>query len=131
MLVIGAAAGGETKAAVVFKARHVDAIELVGEMVEAASTIYSDYGGKIFNHPTVNYRVGEGRTFLRGSDKKYDVMQMFSNHTSSSMADGSGAVAAAYLQTVEAYKEYFSHLADDGIMQINHHVYPRMLTTAR
>lgn len=130
VLVIGAAAGGETKAAVVFKARHVDAIELVGEMVEAASTIYSDYGGKIFNHPTVNYRVGEGRTFLRGSDKKYDVMQMFSNHTSSSMADGSGAVAAAYLQTVEAYKEYFSHLADDGIMQINHHVYPRMLTTA-
>ncbi|MDG2088538.1 MAG: hypothetical protein P8J68_07335 [Arenicellaceae bacterium] len=130
VLIIGAAAGGETKAAVVFKAKHVDAIELVGEMVDAASTLYSEYGGGIFSHPSVNYRVGEGRTFLRGSDKKYDVIQMFSNHTSSSMADGSGAVTAAYLQTVEAYKEYFTHLADDGIMQINHHVYPRMLTTA-
>ncbi len=35
-----------------------------------------------------------------------------------------------YLQTVEAYREYLSHLADDGILQINYYVYPRMLTTA-
>ncbi|MBT5031877.1 MAG: hypothetical protein HOM55_06230 [Proteobacteria bacterium] len=130
VLVIGAAAGNETKAAVVFGARHVDAIELVGEMVDVARTRYDEYGGGIFNHPIVNYREGEGRTFLRGSEKKYDIIQMFSNHTSSSMADGSGAVTAAYLQTVEAYQEYFSHLADDGVMQINHHVYPRMLTSA-
>jgi hypothetical protein len=46
------------------------------------------------------------------------------------MADGSAAAPAAYLQTVEAYTEYFSHLSDNGIMQINHHIYPRMLTTA-
>ena len=130
VLVIGAAAGNETKAAVVFGARHIDAIELVGEMVDVARTRYDEYGGGIFNHPAVNYREGEGRTFLRGSNKKYDIIQMFSNHTSSSMADGSGAVQTAYLQTAEAYQEYFSHLADDGVMQINHHVYPRMLTSA-
>ncbi|MDH3639980.1 MAG: hypothetical protein OES09_16175, partial [Gammaproteobacteria bacterium] len=130
VLVIGAAVGSETRAAVLFGARHVDAIELVGEMVNAAKTRYAEFSGNIFNHPTVNYRVGEGRTFLRRSDKKYDVIQMFSNHTSSSIADGSGAMAAAYLQTVEAYQEYFSHLKPDGVMQINHHIYPRILTTA-
>lgn len=130
VLIIGAAVGGETKAALVFGAKHIDAIELVGEMVDAAKTRYNDYGGKVFTHPSVNYRVGEGRTFLRASEKKYDIIQMFSNHTSSSIADGSGAVAAAYLQTAEAYTEYFTHLSDDGIMQINHHLYPRMLTTA-
>jgi len=130
VLVIGAAVGSETRAAVLFGARHVDAIELVGEMVDAAKTRYAEFSGDIFNHPTVNYRVGEGRTFLRRSNKKYDVIQMFSNHTSSSIADGSGAMAAAYLQTVEAYQEYFSHLKPDGVIQINHHIYPRMLTTA-
>ncbi len=35
-----------------------------------------------------------------------------------------------YLQTVEAYREYLSRLTDDGILQINYYVYPRMITTA-
>jgi hypothetical protein len=108
----------------------VDAIELVKEMVEAAKTRYAAYSGNVFNHARVNYLIGEGRTFLRASNEKYDVIQMFSNHTSSSIADGSGAVGAAYLQTVEAYVEYFSHLSDAGVMQINHHLFPRMLTAA-
>ncbi len=130
VLIIGAAVGGETKAALLFGARRIDAIELVGEMIKAAKTRYASYSGNVFNHPLVEYRVGEGRTFLRASNKQYDVIQMFSNHTSSSIADGSGAVGAAYLQTVEAYVEYFTHLSDDGIIQINHHIFPRMLTTA-
>ena len=130
VLVLGAAVGGETKAALVFGAKHVDAIELVGAMVAAAKGRYAAYSGNIFNHPKVNYQVGEGRTFLRSSKKKYDIIQMFSNHTSSSIAQGSGALGAAYLQTAEAYVEYFEHLKDDGILSINRHIYPRMLTTA-
>jgi len=99
-------------------------------MVEAAKGRYAEYSGNIFNHPKVNYQVGEGRTFLRSTPKKYDIIQMFSNHTSSSIAQGSGALGAAYLQTAEAYIEYFEHLTDDGILSINRHIYPRMLTTA-
>ena len=55
---------------------------------------------------------------------------MFSSHTSSSVESGSGAVQTVYLQTVEAYMEYFQHLTMDGALQVNHHIYPRMLTTA-
>jgi hypothetical protein len=55
---------------------------------------------------------------------------MNSNHTSSSIAAGSGALSATYLQTTDAYKEYFSHLKEDGILHINHHIYPRMVLTA-
>ena len=35
-----------------------------------------------------------------------------------------------YLQTNEAYIEYLTHLKEDGILQINHHIFPRMLATA-
>jgi len=35
-----------------------------------------------------------------------------------------------YLQTAEAYQEYFSHLTADGVLHINHYAYPRMITTA-
>jgi spermidine synthase len=129
-LIIGAAGGSETKAALMFGASHVDAVELVGYVIEIGKNKYAKYNGNIYNHPNVNAFTGEGRSFLRSTDRKYDVIQMYSNHTSSSIAAGSGAMATTYLQTAEAYIEYFSHLKDDGILHINHHVYPRMITTA-
>jgi len=130
VLIIGAAGGHDTKAALMYGAKHVDAVELVSAVVELGKHRYADYIGHIFDRPEVNVQAGEGRSFLRASHKLYDVIQIHSNHTSSSIAQGNGAMAPVYLQTVEAYEEYFTHLKDDGILQINHHMYPRMITTA-
>jgi hypothetical protein len=35
-----------------------------------------------------------------------------------------------YLLTAEAFEEYFEHLAPDGLLHINHHVYPRIVSSA-
>lgn len=130
VLVIGAAGGSETKAALMYGASHVEAVELVGHVIDIGKGKYANYNGNIYNHPSVNAFKGEGRSFLRSTNKKYDVIQMYSNHTSSSIAAGTGAMATTYLQTAEAYKEYFLHLKDDGILHVNHHVYPKMVSTA-
>lgn len=127
VLVVGAAGGQETKAAVTFGARHVDAIEMVGAVIALGK---EKYAIEPYDNPKVNAVRGEGRSFLRSSNKKYDIIQMMSNHTSASIASGSGAVAPNYLQTVDAYKEYFSHLTENGVLHINHHVYPKMVLTA-
>jgi len=129
-LVIGSAGGQEVKAALVFGAKHIDAVEMVGTVVDIGKNRYADYNGGIYKHPAVHASVGEGRSYLRKSTRKYDVIQIFSNHTSSSIAAGTGAMQTVYLQTVEAYKEYFTHLTTDGILHVNHHVYPRMIATA-
>ena len=130
VLVIGSAGGQETKAALTYGASEVEGIELVGSVVKLGKGRYSKYMGNIFNHPKVTNIKGEGRTFLRSTSKKYDIIQIMSNNTSSSVAAGSGAMAPNYLQTADAYNEYFQHMTDDGILHINHHVYPRMITTA-
>ena len=130
VLVIGSAGGQETKAALTYDAAHVDGIELVSKVVELGKTVYNDYIGGIMNDPRTDIRAGEGRSFLRSSGKLYDIIQINSNHTSSSIAAGSGAMQSAYLQTVEAYREFFSHLNADGILHINHHIYPKMVATA-
>ena len=130
VLVIGSAGGQETKAALTYNAGHVDGIELVGKVVELGKTKYAEYSGDIMNDPRADIRKGEGRSFLRSSNKKYDIIQINSNHTSSSIAAGSGAMQSAYLQTVEAYKEFFKGLNEDGILHINHHIYPKMVATA-
>ena len=129
-LIIGSAGGQETKAALLFGASHIDAIEMVPTMVELGTGRYAGYIGGIFRHPAVDVRVGEGRSFLRASTQAYDVIQVFSNYTSSSIAAGSGALAPAYLQTKEAFVEYYAHLRPDGIVHINHVVYPRTIATA-
>ena len=130
VLIIGSAAGQETKAALTYGAAHVDAIEMVGAVVDLVTGPYASYIGNLFSDPRVEVAVGEGRTFLRSTDKTYDIIQIFSNHTSSSAAAGNGAAAPTYLQTADAYVEYFTSLKDDGILSINHHVYPRMITAA-
>jgi spermidine synthase len=130
VLVLGSAGGQETKAALTYGASHVDAVELVPTVVALGTGLYAPYIGNIFANPAVHVQAGEGRSFLRSSNSTYDIIQIYSNHTSSSIAQGNGALAPVYLQTAEAYQEYFSHLAPDGVLQINHYVYPRMITTA-
>jgi hypothetical protein len=130
VLIIGSAAGQETKAALVFNPAWVDGIELVGTVVRLGKQEYANFIGGIFNDPRVHNQVGEGRQWLRTSPRKYDIIQMHSNHTTSFVTSGIGAISTVYLQTAEAYREYFSHLKDDGILHINHHFYPRLITTA-
>ena len=130
VLVIGSAGGHDTKAALMYGARQVDAIELVSAVVDLGKNQYANYIGNIFSRPGVHAQAGEGRSFLRATGQRYDVIQIHSNYTSSSIAQGTGALAPSYLQTVEAYQEYFEHLTDDGVLQVNHHSYPRMITAA-
>ena len=130
VLIIGSAAGQETVGALTYQASHVDGIEMVGAVVDLGLHRYSRYIGDVFNDPRVSVRVGEGRSFLRSHGATYDIIQIFSNYTTSSIGSGNGAMATVYLQTVEAYQEYFSHLSADGVLQINHMFYPRMITTA-
>jgi spermidine synthase len=130
VLIIGSAAGQETKAALLFNPGWVDGIELVGTVVRLGKQEYANFIGGIFNDPRVHNQVGEGRQWLRTSSRKYDIIQIHSNHTTSFITSGIGAISTVYLQTAEAYREYFSHLKDDGILHINHHFYPRLITTA-
>lgn len=130
VLVIGSAGGQEIKAALMYQAKHVDAVEMVGAVVDLGKEDYSDYIGGLFRNPLVSVYQGEGRSFLRSRNTQYDIIQIFSNHTSSSVAAGTGAIATNYLQTSDAYREYFSHLSENGVLHVNHYYYPRMITTA-
>ncbi len=130
VLVIGAGGGQEVKAALMYGAKSVDAVEMVGAVIDLASRRYADYIGNIFSYPGVHYIKEEGRTFLKSRINKYDIIQIYSNHTTSSLAEGAGAMDVSYLLTAEAFRDYFGHLKADGILQINYPLYPRLVTTA-
>ena len=130
VLVIGSAAGQEIRAALAFGAGHIDAVEIVGEVIELGRNEYSFYNGQVWNHFQVAAVHGEGRAVLRAADAPYDIIQIFSNHSTSSVAAGAGAMDPTYLLTADAFEEYFTGLDEDGILHMNHHIYPRIVTTA-
>jgi spermidine synthase len=60
--------------------------------------------------------VQDGRSFVRGSSEKYQVVQATLVDTWASTAAGAFALSENNLYTSDAFYDYLSHLTDDGVL---------------
>lgn len=79
---------------------------------------FADYTFHLYQIPQVHMNVSDGRSFVRNSQDKYDVVQMTLVDTWASTAAGAFALSENNLYTVEAFREYFEHLKPDGMIAI-------------
>jgi spermidine synthase len=79
---------------------------------------YADYSQHLYDRPEVHIHVSDGRSYLRSTAEKFDVVQMTLVDTWASTAAGAFALSENNLYTVEAFREYFEHLRPDGIVAI-------------
>jgi spermidine synthase len=79
---------------------------------------YKDYSYGLYTRPNVHINVSDGRSWVRASDQKFDVVQMTLVDTWASTAAGAFALSENNLYTVEAFREYFDHLKPDGFIAI-------------
>jgi len=79
---------------------------------------FADYTYHLYQQPEVHMNVSDGRSFVRNSRDRYDVVQMTLVDTWASTAAGAFALSENNLYTVEAFREYFEHLKPDGIIAI-------------
>lgn len=79
---------------------------------------YADYSHNLYRAPGVRIQVRDGRSFIRSSNERYDVLQMTLVDTWASTAAGAFALSENSLYTVEAFREYFQHLKPDGMIAI-------------
>jgi len=79
---------------------------------------YADYSQHLYQRPDVHIHVTDGRSFLRSTKQKFDVVQMTLVDTWASTAAGAFALSENNLYTVEAFREYFDHLKPDGMIAI-------------
>jgi hypothetical protein len=117
--IIGPGGGVDVLRAVANGSRHVTGIE-INPII--ASTImrgrYADYAYHLYEIPEVHIHVNDGRSFIRNSHERYDVLQMTLVDTWASTAAGAFALSENNLYTVEAFREYFEHLKPDGFIAI-------------
>jgi spermidine synthase len=79
---------------------------------------YADYAQHLYERPDVQIHVTDGRSFLRSTPQRFDVVQMTLVDTWASTAAGAFALSENNLYTVEAFREYFDHLKPDGMIAI-------------
>lgn len=117
--IIGPGGGVDVLRAVANGSKNVTGIE-INPLI--ANTImrdrYADYAHHLYERPEVHIHVGDGRSYLRSSRDRYDVVQMTLVDTWASTAAGAYALSENNLYTVEAFREYFDHLRPDGMIAI-------------
>ncbi|MFH0897867.1 MAG: hypothetical protein V1850_07490 [Candidatus Bathyarchaeota archaeon] len=121
VLIIGPGGGVDVLAALMGGSKRVTAVEVNPQTVEIVRD-YSSYNGGIYsNYPNVSIFVDEGRSFLKRSTDKYDVIMLNIPITKTMENVGGYALSENYLFTVESFKDYLNHLKEDGRLVIVAH----------
>ncbi len=119
-LVIGAGGGRDLWAALLFGAAQVDGVEVNPIIADDVMRgLVSDFSGQIYSRPGVRVTTGEGRSFVRRSDDKCDLIQASLVDTRAASAAGAFALSENSLYTVEAFVDYFRHLTPAGVLSMS------------
>ena len=123
-LVIGPGGGRDLQSALLFGARQVDGVEINPIIArDVMLTRFREYSGGVYADPKVRIYVDDGRSFVRRSEVKYDVIQASLVDTWAATAAGAYTLTENSLYTTEAFGEYIDHLSDEGFLTITRWVF--------
>ena len=119
VLVIGVGGGIDVTMALAFGASHVTGAEINPGILSLLTGKYGRYAGKLAQRPEVDLIQSEGRAFVRGTDRTFDVIQLAGVDTFTALSSGAYSVAEAYVYTAEAFEDYFAHLRPGGCVSVS------------
>ncbi len=123
-LVIGPGGGRDLVSALVFGARRVDGVEINPIIADAVMRDrFREFSGGIYTNPRVRIFVEDGRSFVRRTPERYDVIQASLVDTWAATAAGAYTLTENTLYTVEAFNDYLDHLTDAGVLTITRWVF--------
>jgi spermidine synthase len=118
-LIIGPGGGWDVARALAAGSHDVTGVE-INPII--ATTImrkkFPDLSRGIYMRPDVHIVVEDGRSYVRRSDQKFQVMQATLVDTWASTAAGAFALSENNLYTSDAFRDYLNHLTDDGLLAI-------------
>jgi len=116
-LIIGPGGGWDVSRALASGSKDVTGVE-INPII--ANTImrrrHSQLSNDLYLRPDVHIFVEDGRSFVRRSEDRYQVIQATLVDTWASTAAGAFALSENNLYTTDAFHDYFSHLTPDGVL---------------
>ena len=120
-LIIGSAGGSEIIAALHYKSKRVDGVELNPVTVNMVEHTFKRYDGDLAHQPGVHVHQGDGRSYLARQNGKYDLVWFVapdSYAANNAASSGAFVLSESYLYTTEMIKESLDHLTDRGMMVV-------------
>jgi hypothetical protein len=124
-LIIGPGGGKDVLAALSLDAAEVVAVELNPLIGRAVNDEFGAFTGELYRRPKVRLVIDEGRSYIRRSPERYDVIQASAVFGRMAPAAGAFTLSENNLYTVEAFRDYWEHLTDDGILTISRFIFER------
>ena len=98
---------------------------------------YREYSGNLYGQPGIKPNLAEGRSFVRRSKVKFDIIQATLVDTWAASAAGTFSLSENHLYTVEAFEDYLAKLKPGGMVSMSRWVkirdqeYVRLCALAR
>ena len=116
-LIIGAGGGYDVARALASGSRDITAVEINPIIAnKIMRDRFSDESHRLYFRPEVHLVIEDGRSFVRHSTEKYQVLQATLVDTWASTAAGAFALSENNLYTTDAFYDYLTHLTDDGML---------------
>ncbi len=116
-LVIGPGGGWDVSRALASGSHDVTGVE-INPII--ATTImrqkFPELSRRLYFRPDVHIHVEDGRSYVRRSTDKFQVLQATLVDTWASTAAGAFALSENNLYTTDAFRDYLNHLTDDGLL---------------
>jgi hypothetical protein len=123
-LIIGPGGGRDLLTALVFGASLVDGVEVNPIIAnDVMRNHFRQFSGSIYENPKINVVVDDGRSFIRRTDRRYDIIQASLVDTWAATAAGAYTLTENTLYTREAFEDYYDHLTDRGLLTITRWVF--------
>ena len=111
VLIVGAGSGSDVAIALSKGATHIDAVDIDPRIMQIGVERNPD---RAYQNPRVTRHVNDGRAFLTGTDKKYDLI-LFALPDSLTLVSGASQIRLeSFLFTDRAIEEARDHLKPDG-----------------
>ncbi|RMG99788.1 MAG: hypothetical protein D6706_04970 [Chloroflexi bacterium] len=118
-LVIGPGGGRDVLAALASGAPEVTAVEVNPAVIEAVRGPFADFAGHLYERPDVRVVVADARGFVERSTETYDVIQASLIDTWAAGGSGAFALSENSLYTQEAFRAYYEHLSNRGVLTVS------------
>ena len=114
-LVVGAGSGTDVAISLAHGADHVDAVEIDRAIQQLGIDLHPDHP---YQDPRVTRFENDGRAYLRGTDKKYDLI-IFALPDSLTLVSSTANIRLeSFLFTEQAFESVRDHLTPDGVFVV-------------
>ena len=119
VLIIGAGGGRDIRVALMHGQRHVRAVEVNPLVVRMANETFGDFTGRVYDERNVQKVVGDARSYIANSEERFGIILASLIDTWAASAAGAFALTENLLYTTDAFRDYYEHLTEDGLLSVS------------